>query len=112
MYRLSLKDFENIYFVGVRDKNGKLPQIKIVQSSEIISEDNWKSTSKKEYRNIKVYFENEKGELNECHEDKNKETIYSSKGSSEGEAKKQLARYMDAQYPLIYFKTYEEDKAD
>ena len=112
MYRLSLKDFENIYFVGVRDKNGKLPQIKIVQASEIISEDNWKSTSKKEYRNIKVYFENEKGELNECHEDKNKETIYSSKGSSEGEAKKQLARYMDAQYPLIYFKTYEEDKAD
>ena len=45
-----------------RDKNGKLPQIKIVQASEIISEDNWKSTSKKEYRNIKVYFENEKGE--------------------------------------------------
>ncbi|WP_051533431.1 AAA family ATPase [Anaerovibrio sp. RM50] len=112
MYNLTLKDFENIYFVGVRDKNGKVPRIKITQGREFISEEKWNSTNKKEYRNIKIYLENDKGELKEWHEEKSKEVVYSSKGSSEGEAKKQLARYMDAQYPLIYFKTYEEDKAD
>ena len=112
-------------FEGLWVDDDDCPRLNITENGDVISEKRWKEivgndtvSRTDEFVKVKLYVKNDRGEEIEWNDKtvKTNRQGYSKantgEANSESAAKEKLARYMDAQYPMIYFRTYEEDKAD
>lgn len=107
---------------GICDEVDDYPCVNLTENGTEISSKRWKEINlkaqiKHEFKKIKVYVKGERGEDKQCNDKYGKTRkgnlkTNTGEANSEAAAKEKLARYMDAQYPMIYFRTYEEDKAD
>lgn len=131
-YLLPLDDEKiGTQYIALRGEDGRKPAVLMVCNNRILTESEWE----KKYRNsekrwgidfnsVDVYVKNEASDeefpyrLWSAEKFKGvgvSQSMYRTdrfEENSESAAKENLSRYMDAQFPLIYFKTYEEDKAD
>lgn len=107
---------------GICDDVDDYPRVNITENGKIISNIRWREINSNTqigiaFKKVKVYIKGDRGDEKQCNEKEGKIKksnfrANTGEANSETAAKEKLARYMDAQYPMIYFRTYEEDKAD
>ena len=118
-------------YIALRGEDGRKPAVLMVCNNTVLTESEWEkkyhSYEKRwgiDFNSVDVYVKNESSDeelpyklwsAEKVKGTRTSQSIYRTERfeeNSESAAKEDLSRYMDAQFPLIYFKTYEEDKAD
>ena len=124
-FTINEADLDIIRYVGIKDNSGHIPKIKIRNSNgEYVREPKAKEIRKNKENALSNLIILAKSMLGKKSKDKeikvaenlksqNRTAFFSKENSNSFEAvRTRVIRYMDAGFPLIYFNTFEEDKAD